>query len=313
MLTLQKFVEKINSRIKFDGTARYGESMAGHTTFRTGGKADLWIQPGSCFPEYVPFLLGEAKNEGIPVFIMGGGSNIVVSDRGIRGITLDTGGWKGMAEAPGFPAGKETENQVLPDGQIKAEFRSGTAADEASETAASLGLSGLEFLAGMPGTIGGAVWMNARCYDRETADVLAETLIIDENLAYVKVPRNANAFSYKKSPFQGRDLVIVSASFTLQPRPEAEIREEMASHRDDREKKGHYRHPSAGSAFKNNRSFGKPSGKIIDELGLRGLSVGGAAVAPYHGNIIINTGAAASGDIRKLASLVAARVKAETG
>jgi UDP-N-acetylmuramate dehydrogenase len=179
--------------------------------------------------------------------------------------------------------------------------------------AASLGLSGLEFLAGMPGTIGGAVWMNARCYDHEAADILAETAIIDENLEYVKILRNVNAFSYKKSPFQDKNIVIVSASFILRPRPEAEIRKEMTSHRDDREKKGHYRYPSAGSVFKNNRSYGKPSGKIIDELGLRGLSVGGAAVAPYHGNIIINTGAATSGDIRKLALLVAARVKAETG
>ncbi|MDR0602193.1 MAG: UDP-N-acetylmuramate dehydrogenase [Treponema sp.] len=303
MLTLQKFVEKINSRVQFDGLIRFAEPMSRHTTFKTGGPADLWIQPAACFPSYVPLLLEEARAGGIPVFVMGGGSNIVVSDRGIRGITLDTGGWKGQeGKAAGASPGK-----------TRLEFRAGTPSDEAAETAASLGLSGLEFLAGMPGSAGGAVWMNARCYGRDAAGVLAETLILDENLACVKIPPDAGAFSYKKSPFQGRNVVIVRVSFDLVPRPVREIREEMETFRRDRERKGHYRRPSAGSAFKNNRDFGKPVGKLIDELGLRGLSSGGAQVAPYHGNIIINTGNATSADIRTLASLVTARVRAATG
>ena len=306
MLTLQKFVEKINSRVKFDGLIRFDEPMSRHTTFKTGGPADLWIQPGDCFPACLPPLLEEARAGGIPVFVTGGGSNIVVSDRGIRGITLDTGGWKGLE----VKAGRSGD---LPPGKTRLEFRAGTPSDEAAEIAASLGLSGLEFLAGMPGTAGGAVWMNARCYGRDAAGVLAETLILDENLHYMKIPPDAAAFSYKKSPFQGRNVVIVSVSFALVPRPVPEIREEMETFRRDREKKGHYRYTSAGSAFKNSRDFGKPMGKIVDELGLRGLSVGGAQVAPYHGNIIINTGNASSADIRTLAALVAARVSAATG
>ncbi|MDR1420411.1 MAG: UDP-N-acetylmuramate dehydrogenase [Treponema sp.] len=309
MLTLQKFIEKINSRAKFDGLVRFGESMALHTTFKTGGPADLWIQPGDCFPAYVPFLLKEARAGEIPVFVLGGGSNLVVSDRGIRGITLDTGGWKGH-EVKIPDAGRRGSRGPE---TARVEFRSGTPADQAAETAAALGLSGLEFLAGMPGTAGGAVWMNARCYGHEAAGVLAETLVLDENFEYVKIPGNVTGFSYKKSPFQRTKAVIVSVTFDLVSRPVREIREEMEDHRRDRKAKGHYRYPSAGSAFKNNRAFGKPAGKLIDELGLRGLSSGGARVAPFHGNIIINTGNASSADIRNLAVLVADRVRAETG
>jgi UDP-N-acetylmuramate dehydrogenase len=209
---------------------------------------------------------------------------------------LDTGGWQGVAaEASGLLA------------------RSGTPVDEAAAAAAAAGLGGLEFLAGMPGTVGGAVWMNARCYGKSVSDVLAETEILDEAGARRWIPARPEDFGYKKSPFQGQRALILSARFALKPRPEAEIRREMEEHRRDREAKGHYRYPSAGSVFKNSRDFGKPAGKIIDELGLRGLAIGGAQVAPWHGNIIINTGTASASDIRALTEEVAARVKAALG
>ncbi|MDR0624014.1 MAG: UDP-N-acetylmuramate dehydrogenase [Treponema sp.] len=297
MLTLQKFIEKINSRTGFTGFLAYDEPMALHTTFRVGGPADLFIRPqGDGFPHYAALLREAAGREGIPLFILGGGANIVVSDRGIRGIVLDSGGWRGAAA--------ETLSLAV---------RSGTPVDEAVETAAAAGLGGLEFLAGMPGTMGGAVWMNARCYEKSLSDVLAETEILDESGARRWVSTRPEEFGYKKSPFQNRKALILQARLALAPRPEPEIRREMEDHRRDREAKGHYRCPSAGSAFKNNRDFGKPSGKIIDELGLRGLAVGGAAVAPWHGNIIINTGGARAREIRALVDEVAARVRAAAG
>jgi UDP-N-acetylmuramate dehydrogenase len=224
-----------------------------------------------------------------------------VSDRGIRGVVLDTGGWRGL-EARERGTGGEV-----------AAFRSGTPLDEAAEEAAAAGLSGLEFLAGMPGTIGGAVWMNARCYGREIADALLETEILGEDLKPRIVPRRPGDFSYKKSPFQARFAPILSARFALRPRPREEIFREMEEHRRDREAKGHYRYPSAGSAFKNGRAFGMPAGKIIDGLGLKGLSLGGAAVAPFHGNIIVNRGNASAADIRALMGLVREKVRAERG
>jgi UDP-N-acetylmuramate dehydrogenase len=308
MITLQKIVEKINSRGGFTGFLAYDEPMAAHTTFRVGGPADLFIRPeGENFPPCAALLWEAARTENIPLFILGGGANIVVSDRGIRGMVLDTGGWKGArivrSEEGG---GRSGETEVM-------EVRAGTQVDEAVEAAAAASLGGLEFLAGMPGTLGGAVWMNARCYEKSLSDVLIETEILDEAGARLWVPARPGDFGYKKSPFQNRKALILSARLALHKRPEPEIRREMAEHRQDREAKGHYRYPSAGSAFKNNRDFGKPTGKLIDELGLRGLAVGGAQVAPWHGNIIINTGNATSRDIRALVDEVSARVKAATG
>jgi UDP-N-acetylmuramate dehydrogenase len=295
MDTLRKILEKINTETGFRGDIRYHEPLSEHTTFRVGGPADVWIRPvGDMFPAYAAVLLDRARSAGIPVFILGGGANLVVSDRGVRGVVLDTGGWSGGGE-PGT---------AIP---------GGTPVDKAVDTLAGRGLGGLEFLAGMPGSVGGAVWMNARCYGQSVSDILLETEILDESFRRIWVPFKAEEFAYKKSPFQNRDVIILQARFRLYPRPSAEIRREMEAHRRDREAKGHYRFPSAGSAFKNNRAFGKPTGQIIDELGLRGFSIGGASVAPFHGNIIINTGNATASDIRALMEAVAARVKAALG
>jgi UDP-N-acetylmuramate dehydrogenase len=189
--------------------------------------------------------------------------------------------------------------------------------DRAAELAADAGLSGLEFMAGMPGTVGGGVWMNARCYEREIADALVETWVLDFSKTATNgplaVPADRAAFGYKRSPFQNRPWLILSAVFELRPGDTGEIRAQMEAYRRDREAKGHYRFPSAGSAFKNNRGFGKPTGKIIDELGLRGLRIGGAQVAPFHGNIIINIGGAKAADIRALVDEVGAQVKTAAG
>ncbi|MDR2718073.1 MAG: UDP-N-acetylmuramate dehydrogenase [Treponema sp.] len=281
---------------------RYNEPMAAHSTFRAGGPADCWLKPsGENFPAFAAALLAAARAGHIPVFVLGGGANILAADAGIRGIVLDTGGWAGET-------GRRQEGIL--------EFRAGTNIDAAAEIAADAGLSGLEFLAGMPGSIGGAVWMNARCYGQEIADVITETEVIDfsgSKPERLRLPANKSEFSYKHSPFQGRDVLILSASFHLTPGKEQQIRALMDSHRKDREAKGHYRYPSAGSVFKNNPAFGKPTGQIIDELGLCGLRTGGAQVAPWHGNIIVNTGGASASDIRTLIDEVTARVKTAAG
>jgi UDP-N-acetylmuramate dehydrogenase len=286
----------------------FDEPMYRHTTFRTGGPADLWIRPGKdIFPDFVAALLKAAKAEEIPVFILGAGANILVSDRGIRGMVLDTGSWKGV--------GKREDREVPADARagFAVKVNSGTSVDGLVDRLMIRGLSGLEFLAGMPGSVGGAVWMNARCYDRSIAGALLETEILDEDFVRRRVPFKAEDFGYKKSPFQKMDALILSARFKLTPGSTAAIRQEMDAHRRDREEKGHYRLPSAGSAFKNNRAFGAPTGKIIDELGLRGFSIGGASIAPWHGNIIVNTGGASSSDIRALVDAVTEKVKALRG
>ncbi|MDR2177638.1 MAG: UDP-N-acetylmuramate dehydrogenase [Treponema sp.] len=279
---------------------RFDEPMAAHTTFRVGGPADLWLRPaGEAFPPFAGILLSRAREAGFPVFVLGGGANLVVSDRGIRGIVLDTGAWTGIQpKGEGFYV------------------RSGTPVDAMTEYGARRGRSGLEFLAGMPGTLGGAVWMNARCYEKSLSDVLTEVevLTINGGIAEIRrISRYPGDFGYKQSPFQGRDELILGAVLLTTGGDPEKICREMADHREDRKRKGHYRYPSAGSVFKNNRDFGKSTGRIIDELGLRGLRVGGAQVAPWHGNIIINAGNASAADIRSLSDIIAARVKAERG
>jgi UDP-N-acetylmuramate dehydrogenase len=180
--------------------------------------------------------------------------------------------------------------------------------------AAAAGLSGLEFLAGMPGTLGGALWMNARCYEKSLSDVLLETDVLDMEAGEIRrIGRAPGDFGYKKSPFQGRRFLILGALLALAAGESGKIRREMEERRRDRELKGHYRYPSAGSVFKNNRAFGKPAGQIIDELGLRGLRAGDAQVAPWHGNIIINLGKARAEDIRSLAEQIAFKVRAGRG
>ncbi|MDR1211667.1 MAG: UDP-N-acetylmuramate dehydrogenase [Spirochaetaceae bacterium] len=298
--------------LAFSGDCRFDEAMAAHTTFKVGGPAELWIQPdAACFLSFTPALLGRAKALGIPVFILGGGANIVAADRGIEGIVLDMGRWAGMLPGPEVLGPGPAEREET--GRVFAAFRSGTPADQAACLAASLDLGGLEFLAGMPGSIGGSVWMNARCYEKSVSAVLEETEILDGDGAVRRVPFRAADFGYKKSPFQDRDVLILSALFRLESRPEAELRAVMEAHRKDREAKGHYRFPSAGSAFKNNRAFGKPTGQIIDELGLRGLRRGGASIAPWHGNLLINTGRATAADIRALTGDVREKVFAALG
>jgi len=281
--------------------ALYEEPMARRCTFRVGGPADCLLRPsGEGFPAFAASLLSRVRDEGIPVFILGGGANIVVGDSGIRGVVLDTSGWVGC--------------ERLGEGLLR--FRSGTSMDEAALTAARAGLSGLEFLAGMPGSIGGAVWMNARCYGREAADALEETEGIDFSRnppARFRLPKNPAEFGYKRSPFQARKALILSASFRLESADAGAIRAKMSEYRRDREDKGHYRYPCAGSVFKNNPAFGAPTGKIIDGLGLRGLQIGGAQVAPWHGNIIVNTGGATAADIRSLTDELAAKVMSATG
>jgi UDP-N-acetylmuramate dehydrogenase len=280
---------------------RFDEPMCGHTAFKIGGPADCWVRPqGEGFPRFLAALARLARSVDIPVFILGGGANIVVSDKGIRGIVLDTGAWKGW---------EATEDGLS--------FHGGTSMDEAAEAAAAQGFSGIEFMAGMPGSVGGAVWINARCYGREIADVLAWADIIDFSSLTVGLEKkridSKAGFGYKRSPFQDWDCLILEAGFRLMPCDKDAIRREMEKNKQDRQDKGHYRFPCAGSVFKNNPGFNKPTGQLIDELGLRGLAKGGAQVSPFHGNIIINTGGASAADVRFLIDEVSAKVKSRTG
>ncbi|MCL2094292.1 MAG: UDP-N-acetylmuramate dehydrogenase [Treponema sp.] len=298
MDTIRKFIEKINSEGNFQGDLAFEEPMGAHTTFKTGGPADLWIRPGKdIFPSYLPLLFKAARQEGIPLFILGGGANVVFSDRGFRGIVLDTGAWEGLDEP------QSSLIQVL----------SGTTMDRLVDQLCQKGWGGLEHFAGMPGTLGGAVWMNARCYDRSLSDSLVEVEYLNPQGEIEFLPYRESDYGYKQSPFQEMEALILSARLRIQAEDPELLFSRARGYRLDREEKGQYRCPSAGSAFKNNQSFGAPTGMIIDQLGLKGLSRGGAQVAPWHGNLIINTGGATAQDIRGLMEEIKNRVREERG
>ena len=277
------------------------EPMSLHTSFKTGGPARFYARPGD-FTE-LALLVEAAASDGLPVFILGGGANILVADKGISGLVIATGGLRRHS----------LEGSLLRAG-------AGLPISDAAGFAADAGLEGLDFIHAMPGSAGGAVYMNARCYGYSVSDVLEELSFLPPGGLLPEkrgIEELRAGFAYKKSPFQsGGSLsgaVIIEAVFRLRPGDKALIRDNMRRIEEDRKAKGHFMAPSAGSVFKNNHAFGQPTGKILDELGMRGFRHGGAQVSPLHGNIIINTGNASSGDIRGLMEILAMRAKDERG
>jgi UDP-N-acetylmuramate dehydrogenase len=271
---------------------KQNEPMAQHTTFKTGGPADFYWRPGGTD---VARLCHEAREKagaaGKPLFVLGGGSNLIVGDRGLRAFVLDMG----------------SMNRVSVEGDTLT-AQAGALSDAVAEAAAQANLTGAEFLAGLPGTVGGAALMNARCWDREIADILQSVLFLDSAGETRQYEFNAADFAYKKSPFQAggkfAGVIVLSVSLSLKVATSVElIYQKMENFRKARQDRSQFRFPSAGSVFKNNRAFGKPTGQIIEELGLRGTRRGGAQIAPWHGNFIINIGGATSADFRALVEL----------
>lgn len=271
---------------------QYDEPMSLHTSFRIGGPADIFLSPQS-FDE-LKKCLGAVKKHNFPFFLLGGGTNILVSDRGIRGVVICIAG---LAEV------KVLGNTLV--------VEAGAQVNDVCRVAAEHALSGIEFIHGMPGTIGGAVWMNARCYGGSISDVLEKAEVINEKQGIAEVSYEPDQFGYKRSPFQGMAGCIYKVSLKLEPGDEGVIRQKMRENHADRVAKGHFNKPSAGSLFKNNREFGAPTGKILDELGLRGATSGGASIAPFHGNIFINQNNASAKDVLSLIRLAIETARAK--
>ena len=249
------------------------------------------------------FVLNELHALKLPVFILGGGSNLVVSDKGIEGCTLSVAALK----------------DIRFDG-VCLHCQAGTSFDEILDFCILQGLGGLENFAGLPGSAGGAVYMNARCYEKSISDVLAGAEYLCGTKAQDKKHYGMNEadWDYKKSPFMamhgsGAQPLILSVSFKVYRDEPARIKQKCAEYMEDRERKGHFRYPSAGSVFKNNRAFGKPSGQIIDEAGLRAFRIGDAQIAPWHGNFIVNLGNASADNIKELTAQIRTEVKKKNG
>ena len=272
--------------------------MSLHTSFRIGGPADVFVTPRSTEELAAAYkLLNEQE---VPAFILGAGANILVADRGIRGAVIDMSGFQGC-----------TLSQPGHGGILEA--WAGTPISDVSTHALDHGLSGLEFIYSMPGSVGGSVWMNARCYGRSISEVLSRVEVLNEEGTITDLEVDREQFSYKRSPFQHSRALILRASFSLTPGDRKQMEERMLSIKQDREEKGHFLHPCAGSIFKNNRAFGRPTGMLIDSLGLKGASIGDARVSKLHGNIIVNAGNARGEDVLELILLLETKVREAFG
>ena len=280
------------------------EPLAPKSTFKVGGTARLFISPNT--PEQLESAISAARSSELKYFVTGGASNVVYPDGTYEGAIISTQGIKEIY----YDA-----DETAPDGSALVTCQCGVPMAAFVDFCTRKNLSGAEQFAGLPGTVGGAVYMNARCFERSISDILYSTTHIEfqnEKARFVEKPFNTAEWDYKTSPFQAQSepsgsqaaqRYITQATFRLTPAGASEhetIAANCKKYIAERVDKGHFKYPSAGSVFKNNHAFGAPSGKLIDECGLKGLTVGGAQIAPFHGNIIINTGSATAADIRAL-------------
>lgn len=312
MPTLLEFLRKINIR----ASIALDEPLARHTSFGIGGPADALVEPTD--PADFALLVSEAREEGIPLTILGGGANVLVSDKGLRGIVVTTRGLRGIEfqDAGGGFARLRAGSGAAVSAILEVLLARGLGTARRKEAAPGEGRSLADFY-GMPGSLGGSVFMNARCYDIEMADVLESVDYVDRGGREGRLEPEPGEWAYKDSPFRpGRRLAgaaIVGASFMLAPADRIGTRERMLGRRRDRETKGHYRLPSAGSMFKNDRALGRPTGAILDELGFRGRRIGDAMVSPWHANIFVNAGRATARDMLALVDLARTEVRERLG
>lgn len=333
MSSIRELAENFKADENYRGSVLADEPMSKHTTMRTGGNAALFLVPADT--DSLVHALAVCRNAGFiageddrSVFILGGGSNLIVSDDGFDGAVISTAGLNQISENTAASDSAASRAADASSCAVTVSCGSGVPTASLVSFCTAQALSGMEQFAGLPGTAGGALFMNARCFDKSISDVLSGADYIDpESLEVVHYEFSAGDWDYKKSPFQGTHRIIVQAYFNLVRRGMSDkelssggmpaVREQIAAecrkYIGERISKGHFKYPSAGSVFKNNRAFGAPSGKIIDECGLRGYTVGGAQIAPWHGNFIINTGNAKSSEIRELVDYTIQRVKEKTG
>jgi len=307
---------------------RFDEPLAQHTTFRIGGPADAWVRAND--RQALVRVLQFCRATGVRWWLLGRGSNVLVSDQGLRGIVIGLGGE--------LAAVRVQESRDGGQGTVEVEFKvqnadckmqkergqavvmragAGAALDEVVTVAEKAGLVGVEFLAGIPGTIGGGLHSNAGAFGRSLGDVVASVTVVDRD-GNERELTGAELRREYRQPMIDDGLVAIEVTMELlrgEPEPAARIREQRWAK--------HPKEPSAGSFFRNpetgDRGRGTgvggrmPAGKLIDQCGLKGKAVGGAKVSEKHANFLVNAGGARFVDVYELAQVVKARVEEETG
>ena len=269
------------------------EPMKKHTTFRVGGAADYFVMPKST--EEVKRVVALCKKENLPYYILGNGSNLLVGDKGYRGVIIQI--YKEM-------------NKITVDGD-KIYAQAGALLSKVGSMALEAGLTGFEFAAGIPGAVGGAVVMNAGAYGGEMKDVLASATVLTQDGEVLKLSNEELELGYRTSVVAKKNYIVLEAEYQLQAGDKAAIRARMDELKVQRVTKQPLEYASAGSTFK--RPEGYFAGQLIQDAGLRGFQVGGAQVSEKHCGFVINKGDATAADIVELMKQVSEKVFQEFG
>ena len=262
----------------------YKEPLAKHTTFRVGGEADCLVQISDT--AQLPQLLKYLSLVEIPFFIIGNGSNLLVGDAGFSGVIVQIADKCNTIRVAG--------NRIY--------AQAGAYLSKVAKTACEHGLTGLEFAAGIPGTVGGGVVMNAGAYDGEMKLVVEEVTVLDKEGNQLVLNNSTMEFGYRTSAIKNQPFIVTECCFLLQEGDKEAIAAKMADFQGRRKEKQPLEYPSAGSTFK--RPEGHFTGKLIMDAGLAGYSIGGAQVSAKHCGFVINTGEATAADIRELIAYV---------
>lgn len=284
-------VERLGQIVGRDGVLT-GEPMSEHTTFKVGGPADAYVMPRSAAElEAVRAACGEA---GVDYFLLGAGSDLLVSDDGYRGVIVSTERLRGMSQ----------HGNLLT-------FGAGVTLKEATAKACELGLSGFEFACGIPGSIGGACFMNAGAYDGQMADILDSVRVVMPDGSERSIGVADLDLGYRRSRIRLEGLIVLTATVRLTPADPAQIQATMDDLNARREAKQPLEYGSAGSTFK--RPTGYFVGKLVTDAGLKGYRVGNACVSTKHGGFVINLGGATAADVHAVIEHVQDEVERQFG
>jgi UDP-N-acetylmuramate dehydrogenase len=286
---MKQIADKLTARIS--GAVRMNEPMSRHTSFKIGGPADLYIEP--CSTAELLTVLRCLRQESVPVFILGNGTNLLVGDEGYRGAVLRLSG-----EFTRF----QYEGNLLDAG-------SAVPVAKLALDACRCGLSGLEFAAGIPGTLGGALVMNAGAHGSAVSEVLVSADIISSNLELHTFAASELGLTYRKSNILP-EAVVCRAKFMLFPGDREALSKTCTRHLAFRRER-QPRQPNAGSIFKNPPE--DAAGRLIEAAGLKGRRYGGAMISDIHANFIVNCGEAKAGDVLFLIALVKEEVQRQFG
>ena len=265
------------------------EPMSKHTSFKIGGPADIYVRANNL--EELKYIIEIANRERIPTTVIGNGSNLLVKDSGIRGIVVKV---------------DFKDIEFLQYDKVK--VGAGVLLSKIANEAYNKGLSGLEFASGIPGTIGGAIKMNAGAYGMEFKDIIVSTKYLDKALELHEINNKEHDFKYRYSRFnKSNGEIIISTILQLKEEEKETIKTKMEENNKSRREKQPIDFPSGGSTFK--RGDGYITAKLIDECGLKGINVGDAYVSEKHAGFIVNKGNATAKDVLKLIDMVKTKVK----